>query len=286
MRYVLIALLLGMSLNAKSNVSLAKVLLGFQSEEYNVLLSPRQIVMSGKKRKTRKAINKGYKRAIMELKREVKLREVKLNLKIFTARGSNLPQYQDRDINSYTLLKSMLEQQVSIREQIFDTSSGGNIAPTELKKTTSVDDIDMDIGDDAFDISDDKGEVADSKSGALMNISPAEAFQTGFIELSEQYGEVLQLHKVLHPFKINGKPKKKNIHSVFGMAFFPTKYGSIHTMRVYVVLCNINTETDKSVQIIAKEIPNFKWDRNRLYISAATGKIIRQIVSGVLGESL
>ena len=55
-------------------------------------------------------------------------------------------------------------------------------------------------------------------------------------------------------------------------------------MRLYIILCNINTETKKSVQIIAKEVPTFKWDRNYLYISAATGKVLRQIVSGVLGE--
>jgi len=285
LRYIIVVLALVGSLVAKDNVSLSKVLLSFQGEEYNILLSPRQIVLSGKKKKTRKAINKGYKRAILELKRQVALRKVKLNLKIFTAKGSNLPQYQEADIQSYTLLKTMLEQQVSIREQLFDDAEL-TAATKPTVETTSVDDIDIDIDEDAFDISDDEASIAND-SGAMMNISPAEAFTTGFIELSEEYNqEVLELYKAEHPFKVNGKPTMKNVHSVFGMAFFPTKYGSVKMMRIYVVLCNINTENAQSVQVIAKEIPNFRWDRNYLYISSATGKLLRQIVSGVLGESL
>ena len=284
-RLLLIIAILSSGVYAKSNVSLSKVLMRFQGEEYNVLLSPRQIILSGKKAKTRKAINKGYKRAILELKRQVKLRGLDFNLKIFTGRGSNLPQYIDQDIESYVLLKMMLEQQVSIREQLFDESQAKSVTKTNVNERVSVDDIDIgDIGDDAFDISEDEASIED-KSGTMMNISPAEAFTTGYVELSELYNqEVLQLHSAKHPFKIKDKPAMRNVHSVFGMAFFPTKYGSVKMMRVYVVLCNINTETAQSVQIIAKEIPNFKWDRNYLYISAATGKMLRQIVSGVLGE--
>ncbi len=285
LRLLIVIAILSSAIYAKSNVSLSKVLMRFQGEEYNMLLSPRQIILSGKKKKTRKSINKGYRRAILELKRQVKLRGLDFNLKIFTGRGSNLPQYIDQDIESYELLKRMLEQQVSIREQIFDESLISSESKTVVNKTTSTDDIDIDdIGDDAFDISEDEVSL-NNDSGSMMNISPAEAFTSGYLELSELYNqEVLQLHKAEHPFRVNSKPAMKNVHSVFGMAFFPTKYGSIKMMRVYVVLCNINTEQDRNVQIIAKEIPNFKWDRNYLYISAATGKMLRQIVSGVLGE--
>ncbi len=284
-RILLVIAILSTAIYAKSNISLAKTLMRFQGEEYNILLSPRQIVIPGKKKKTRKAINKGYKRAILELKRQVNLRAISLNLKIFTSKGSNLPQYIDKDIKSYELLKKMLEQQVGIREQLFEDKPVSSKTKTAVNKKISVDDIDIDeIGDDVYDISSDSTEVQD-ESGTMLNISPAETFTTAYVELSEQYNqEVLELYDVVHPFSVNNKPVMKNVHSVFGMAFFPTKYGTIKMMRVYVVLCNINTESQQSVQIIAKEIPNFKWDRNYLYISAATGKMLRQIISGVLGE--
>jgi len=283
-KFLLAITIFSTSIYAKSNISLSKVLMRFQGEEYNMLLAPQQIVLSGKKKKTKKATNKGYIRAIQELKRQVKLRGMDFNLKMFKKRGSTLPQYIEQDKESYLLLKQMLEQQVSIREQLFDDIATKPSQST-TNKITSADDIDIDdIGDDAFDISEDEITI-ENEDGSMLNIRPADAFTTGYIELSEQYNqEVLQLHKVQHPFNVKGKPAMKNVHSVFGMAFFPTKYGSIKMMRVYIVLCNINTESTQSVQIIAKEIPNFKWDRNYLYISAATGKMLRQIVSGVLGE--
>ncbi len=272
----LLFILLATFLTAKTNISLAKTLLQFQGDEYNILLAPKEIVVVGRKRKTKKAINKGYKRAISELKRQIRLRDIDFHLKVFTPKGSDLPQYRTQDIQAYKILKEMLKQQIAIRQQLFKN--------TEIKKPKKVSAKDIgldDIGDDAFDISNDKVKIK------KQILSPAEAFIGAYTELSELYNqEVTKLSDVLHPFNINGKPVFKHVHSVFGMAFFPTKVaGSIHMIKIYIVLCNINTESDKSVQIIAKEIPPFEWDRNYLYINAATGKVLRQIISGVLGEN-
>jgi hypothetical protein len=288
-RVLSIILIFSVAIWGKNNISLSKVLIRFQGGEYNMLLSPKQVVLTGKKKKTRKAINKGYKRAIAELKRQVQIRGMSFNLKIFTSSGSGLPQYEEKDIKTYGILKEMLNQQASIREQLFDET----IQPVQSTQATATAtatadsvDMDMDLGDDAFDISDDEASIK-KDDGKILNISPAEAFTAGFLELSELYNQsVIQLSKALHPFKIKGRVAMRNVHSVFGIVFFPSKHGSIKQMRMYVVLCNINTENDQSVQIIVKEIPNFKWDRNYLYISAATGKILKQIVSGVLGKPL
>lgn len=209
------------------------------------------------------------------------MRNLQLNLKSFSPKGSNLPEYRKEDAKSYWILKNMLEAQVKFRESLKDVFTQPKKEPKEEKKgAVTADDIDIDLGDDAFDITDDKADV-----GEMQNISPAEIFKTAFIEMSELYNqEVLQLSKALHPFNVKGKPKMKPVHSVFGMAFFPTKDGAVKKMRIYLVLCNINTETPQGVQIIAKEVPEFRWDRNYLYISGATGKVLRQIISGVLGE--
>lgn len=262
---------------AKNNISLSKTLLRFQGEEYNTLLFPHHVVVNGKKRKTKIAISKGYKRAIRELERQVARKGVSLNIKGFNKNGSNLPQYIEQDAESYALLKEMIRMQVEIRESIFEDVL--DIPEEKTKVNVSADDIDLDL-DDAFDISNDKGKTENDKL-----LSPAEAFSSGYVELSENYNaQVLELHKVKHPFNINGKPMMKKVHSVFGLSFFPTKNGRIKMMKLYVILVNINSESAKSVQIIAKDVPNFQWDRNYLYISAVTGKVIRQIVSGVLGE--
>lgn len=266
---------------AKSNVSLSKLLVKFQGNEYNLLLSPKHIVMSSKKKKTRKAINKGYKRAVSELMRLMKMRDLDLNMKAFKSSGSNLEQYLEADSKTYTILKDMLVAQVTLSESFKEDEELTQVSTESVNPNISADDINMDLGDDAFDITEDK-----AVSGSMINVSPAEAFTTSFVEMSELYNEeVLELSKTLHPFNIKGKPKMKNIHSVFGMAFFPTKKGAIKNMRIYIVLCNINSEQAQSVQIISKEVGTFRWDRNHLYISGATGKILRQIVSGVLGES-
>lgn len=263
---------------AKENVSLSKTLLKFQGEEYNMLLFPHHVVATGKKKKTRKAIKKGYSRAVSELMRQISIRGINLNLKAFTSRGSNLKQYKQEDSESYDILKDMIKMQVQIRESIFEEIA--DIKTETTKTTLSADDIDIDIGDDAFDISEDEVTTEDNQV-----ISPAEAFTSGYVELSSLYNnQVLELYKALHPFNIKGKPSMKNVHSVFGISFFPTKDGRIKMMKMYIVLANINTESKQSVQIIVKDIPTYQWDRNYLYISAATGKVIRQIVSGVLGE--
>jgi len=276
---ILIITALSFSVHAAENVSLSKVLMKFQGDEYNMLLAPKQVVINKKKRKTEKAIQKGFSRSISEVMRQVKLRDIALNLKVFTPRGSNLEQYRDEDTKSYSILKEALNQQVTLREALFDKL----MSKTTNNKASNinVDDIKLEISDDAFDISDD--EVIDNLNEV---ISPADAFIGSFVELSELYNnEVLQLHKVKHPFLNKGKPNLKPVNSVLGMTFFPTKYGSIKMMKIYVVLCNINTESDKGIQILAKEIPNFRWDGNYLYINAATGKMLRQIISGVLGEA-
>lgn len=254
----------------------------FQGNEYNMLLAPKLVIISKKRPKTEKAIQKGFKRSISETMRQVKLRDIALNLKVFTPQGSNLEQYRDEDTKSYEILKQALNQQITLREALLDKLTSAKKYNKKTKKNNiDADDIKLEISDDAFDISDD--EITNNLNEV---ISPADAFIGSFVELSELYNnEVLQLHKAKHPFLNNGRPMLKTVHSVFGMAFFPTKYGSIKMMKIYIVLCNINTESEKSMQIIAKEIPNFRWDRNYLYINAATGKMLRQIISGVLGET-
>ena len=278
---------------AKDNVSLSRSLLKFQGDEYNMLLFPKEVVVVGKKKKTRRAINKGYKRAISELTRQVRLRNLDVNIKIFTHNGSTLPQYKKEDKKSYELLKNMMQQQIALRKQLFldaPVKKSDNQQQTIVQSAddVNIDDLgDEDYGDDAYDISADEANIDDG-SGKLMKIDAESAFISGYSELVENYynEEVLSISKAKHPFDVNGMVKMKNVHTVFGMAFFPTKYGSIKMMNIYVVLCNIKTEEDDAAQIIVKEIPNFKWDRNYLYISAATGKMLRQIISGILGESL
>ena len=281
MRYILFLLLFSNILFGLENVSLSKLLIQFQGNEYNILLAPKQIVVPGRYHKTRKAINKGYKRAVAEIIRIVRMKNLHLNLKSFSPNGSNLPQYIKEDEQTYKILKDMLEAQVKFRESLKDEFQQATSTPKKSESShVSADDIDVDLDDNAFDITDDKAD-----SGEMKNISPAEIFTTAFVELSELYNqEVLQLSKALHPFNVKGKPKMKPVHSVFGMAFFPTKDGAVKKMRIYIVLCNINTESAQSVQIIAKEVPEFRWDRNYLYISGATGKMLRQIISGVLGQ--
>lgn len=279
MKKLVVVLFLISNLFAIQNISLSKLLMKFQGDEYNVLLAPKLVIVSGRKRKTRKAINIGYIRAIAELKRQLRLRDIHCNIKVFTPAGSNLPQYIEQDKKAYKILKEMLKQQIEISEQlkVFNTKK----AP-DLNKKVSANDIDINIDDSAFDISSDKATMNNN-----LVISPADAFISSFVEMSELYNQqVNELYKVWHPFNINGRPVMKHVHSVFGMAFFPTKYGAIKLMRIYIFLANINTEKNKSVQIIVKEIPNFRWDRNYLYISAATGRILRQIISSVLGESI
>ena len=280
MRYIILLLLFINILFGIENVSLAKLLIQFQGGEYNMLLAPKQIVAPGRYHRTRKAIDKGYKRAVAEIIRIVRMENLHLNLKSFSPKGSNLPQYIKEDKQTYKILKDMLEAQVKFRESLKDEFQQATPIPKKSKNThISADDID--VNDDAFDITNYK-----PNSGEMNNISPAEIFTTAFVELSELYNqEVLQLSKALHPFNVRGRPEMKPVHSVFGMAFFPTKYGAVKMMRIYIVLCIINTESAKSTQIIVKEIPEFRWDRNYLYISGATGKILRQIISGVLGRS-
>ena len=217
---IILIILLSISISyGKTNVSLSKILMAFQGHSYNMLIAPKQIVLSGKMKKTRKAIHKGYKRAISELERQVILRDIDFNLKFFTAKGSRIPSYEEQDIESYELLNEMLKQQVSLREQLLEEVNIKSTSKVALNVKKSIDDIDVDIGDDAFDITNDVAEV-ENEGGELMNISPSEAFTSSYIELAELYNQqVLELSKTTHPFLLNSKPVMKKVHSVFGMAF-------------------------------------------------------------------
>lgn len=196
MKIILIVLMLSSLVSAKSNVSLSKLLVKFQGNEYNLLLAPKHIVMSSKKKKTKKALNKGYKRAVSELIRLVRIRDLDLNIKGFKSSGSNLKQYMDKDSQSYEILKEMLIAQVTLSESFKEDEELSAISSNISKKVSASDiDIDMDLGDDAFDITEDK-----ATTGSMINVSPAEAFSTSFVEMSELYNqEVLELSKALHP---------------------------------------------------------------------------------------
>jgi hypothetical protein len=271
------------------NTSLAKRLIGFQGDQYNVLLAPKQIVVTGKKKKTRKAINKGYKRAVSEMIRQLRLRGMDVNFKGFhpSLGDPRLPQYMDQDVESYTILDNLMAAQITVKEAYQDDAQMKQ-SSTEVSSTVQVsaDDIDLDIDDSAFDISEETVQTKTS-SGAIAPVNAKDAFRDAFREMSEQYNqEVLSFADVVHPFAVEGEPKMLNVHSVFGMGFFPTKNGAVKQIKIYVILCIINTEEADSVEIILKPIPTFRWDRNYLYISGATGKILRMIVSQVLGEPL
>jgi len=275
MKKIILFMLFGSFMYGLQNVSLSKLLLKFKGDEYNMLLAPKEVILAGKKRKTRKQINRGYKRAIREIMRQLYLRKLDFNIKAFGPNGSNVKEYQEEDKEAYKILKEMLKVQINLRKQIFTDTPSDN---TPIKTKTTAGNIDFDIGDDAFDISEEKN--------SNMVVSPADAFKESFIELSELYNQqVLELYKALHPFNIKGKTVKKRVNSIFGMAFFPDIDGSIHIIKIYLILGIINSESEKSVQIIVKEIPSFIWDRNALYISGATGKVLRQLISNILGES-
>jgi len=281
MKYILVLFLILATSHAKTNVSLSKLLLKFQGDEYNILVAPEYIVTAGKKKKkTNKAIKKGFNRSLKEVMRLVRQKELELNIKGFSKRGSGLPQYEDADIETYHLLKDMLKAQVILEEAFKEDADIQAVSNTDMEASVSSDDIDIDIDDSAFDISDDV-----AQTGSMIDVSPEDTFKSSFRDIEEVYQgpDTLYMYQVLHPFNMGGEPKMKNIHSVFGMAFFPTKNGALKNMRIYIILSNIKTEED-GAQIIAKEIKEFRWDRNHLFISGATGRVLRQVISGVLGE--
>ena len=278
-KLLLINILIFTHLFAIENISLSKTLLRFQGSEYNMLLFPKQIIVEGRKRRTKRAINEGYIRAIQELIRTIRIKGFDVNIKAFNENGSNIPQYQREDQETYRILNNIMRSLVQVRTRIKD-----QISTQPQNQTINIQAQDQNFGDDAFDISSDN--LINNQNRIL---SPAEIFKQGFVDLSRQYNnQVERLSDVFHPFNArDGRVAMKHVHSVFGIAYFPiTETGRRKMISMYIVLANINTETRQSVQIVVKEIPKFQWDRNYLYINAASGKVIRQIISNVLGEPL
>jgi len=258
------------------NVSLSKTLSSFNNDEYNVFLTPPVLTMSKKSRKTKKAIIRGYLRAQAELQRDVYLHNIKFNLKEFSLKSPS-----QRDRTAAQELLNMLTAELQILETNSNTPKVS--LKEEAKTALSADGLDaLAPSDDAMDMTQDTNN--ESQSGESIFIS---AFQ----QIGEMYDPDARkkyLADYLFPFNVNGNIEKKKVNSVIGFAFFPTNYGRVKLMKIYIIVVNLNTEEKQKVTIIAKRIPekgSFVWNRNYLYIAGNTGKVLRQIISDVLGKT-
>lgn len=264
--------------NSLGNISLAKVLNKYRGSEYSVLLMPQSTITSGRGDRVKEEVQKGYVRSVAELMRQVELRNIKLNLKVFSPDGSNLPQYIEQDKKAYSLLKDLLDKQVAIKDSILKDFKD---VKDNLGSKTSADSIGLDeIDDSAYDVS--------KQKSSFKGVSPNDLFVDAFIQLSEPYnnGKVTNISKAKHPYlSASGTSVMKNVQSIYGMAFFPEKKGSIHFIKIYLVIGIIKTEEKDEVQVVVKETPLFRWDKNALYITGASGKILRQLIAGALGET-
>lgn len=222
----------------------------FTQKEYNILLAPSAIrTVEGKQRKS---INKVYKKVLKELVRQDKMKNIELNLKVFSAkRGGGLEQFKDADIKSYYILKNMLERQVYLYT--------GEDIPSEIKDEDSFD----------FDFS-----LIDEPSVKKTIPKQTEIFSSSFMELSELYNqEVIELNNAKHPFRVKGDPVMKRVDAILGLYFH-----AINDKEVQVTI--VFNDIDKNsgdVRSIIKRITPIDITTSDFKIVSAINKILHFI---------
>ena len=75
------------------------------------------------------------------------------------------------------------------------------------------------------------------------------------------------------------------LNAIYGMVFTPTLQGRTYIMAIRLYLINVN-EDGRSVTIMRKDVKNFIWYRNPRYISAVTGRLLREILAQGTGRSI
>ncbi len=106
----------------------------------------------------------------------------------------------------------------------------------------------------------------------------------------EEFGEeaILKLGKVFTGKDIEwvgdakfhqvGSDDLVKLNAIYGMIFIPTVRGRTYTISIRMYLIDVNDD-GKSVTVMRKIVKEFPWYRNPRYISAVTGRLLKEILS-------
>ena len=285
-----------------TNIAMSQFLNDIRGSSFNLLIAKPHIVDVRNSKRRRRAIENGFKKEIRNM--EILLRRLKLNAKLrLPGILNDIPQYYQNDKVAGDRLYKLIELQTTMWESKLTEDIA--IKGDKKEDTTEAglsDDIgaDIDFDTDIIETTDDKHVLNDQA------VTPGKVANDIFIEVGDNYaglfggqkvnrfidggmkevtlkGGIQTLQDIYAPYRNNsGLPVPLPLHAVFGSAFKPDKMGAIHVMRLYVFVIVNDPETER-VRVAAKPVPNFRWDRNEYYISAATGSVLRAIFSEALG---
>jgi len=254
------------------------VQLGFSSErfkdlitgdEFNVILLTPNIEHSDRK-KTSKAIIQGYNTQNDALDRTIGRNNYSSLLK---------RPYRDKKYHKADkLVDKELKEMLSTMESAY-----GDQAKAEAEVAKKVDGDDDSMSFDTDDFSDDSSKTAGTKS--LNEIFTDTYFKIGVLYYQEHKGEWINIGDVRVPYYTTKGAIPIKIQGVFGEVFYPSNEGRVHTMSIRIFFIILNSD-GKDVTVMTKTIKKFIWNRNKRYISAVTGQVLREILSDALNKEI
>ena len=153
-----------------------------------------------------------------------------------------------------------------------------NIEKDDISSTTKKSDNSMNLSANL--------DVSKLSISAFKNISKKSSQKGNLEELGED--AILKLGKLytnedmewvgdakFHPFNNDELVK---LNGIYGMIFIPTVRGRTHTIAIRMYLIDVNDD-GKSVTVMRKIVKEFPWYRNPRYISAVTGRLLKEILS-------
>jgi len=300
---LLAVLLVPVQAHSATNIAMSQFLNDIRGSSFNLLIAKPHIIDVRNSRRRKKAINNGFKKEIRNM--EILLRKLKLNAKLRLPGVLNdIPHYYAND----KVAGDKLYELIKVQTNLWETKLTEEIVIKKDKKAAApeedglADDIgaDIDFDTDIIETTDDElvlndkavtpGKVANDffldigfNYAPLFGGMQVQRFMEGGMKTVTLKGGIQTLQDIYAPYRGDkGLPVPLPLHAVFGSAFLPDKMGAIHVMRLYVFVIVNDPETEK-VRVAAKPVPNFRWDRNEYYISAATGSVLRAIFSEALG---
>ena len=230
------------------------------AQEYNILMSgPVQSDYSMKN--VNKAIFKGLKNQYTKIKRLL----IRNNIDSVV----EIPYFfKDKDKTqkkAYKLINKLMQDIYNIEKD--DVNS-------ETKKENDDMSLDGNLDVSNLQVSEFK-DISDKKSdkGNLNQLGEDTILKLGKLFLNKDIEWVGEAK--FHPYTNDELVK---LNAIYGMIFVPTVRGRTHTIAIRLYLIDVNDD-GKSVTVMRKLVKEFPWYKNPRYISAVTGRLLKEILS-------
>jgi hypothetical protein len=229
-------------------------------EEYNILMSG-PVQSDNSMQNVNKAIFKGLQNQYTKIKRLLIRNSIDSVVEVpYFFRNRNEAQSK-----AHKIINNLMQDIYNIEKDEVDTKAKKEDDEMSLDGNLDISNLQVSEFENISDKESDKGNLNQLGEDTILKLG------SSFLNKNIEWVGDAKFHTFANSDLVK-------LDALYGMIFVPTVRGRTHTTAIRLYLIDVN-EDGKSVTVMRKLVKEFPWHKNPRYISAVTGRLLKEILS-------